>query len=184
MWFFQVPGEQFFLTVRKPWGRFFWNLETLSNDKNKLFSQFCRVLSCDGLFCEDTLCKADDRMFFLVVIVLLCGHEQGEGGVWVSLKVGSHWPFLFGWVDKVNAPDSNQNIYSAAHHEMFTLPFYTSTYTYTNLHRKKNLTSCLNAKVDLAFRRMGDGVATKLHVHADGKQESGSEICGYRQCFA
>lgn len=33
-----------------------------------------------------------------------------------------------------------------------------------------SLTSCLNAKVDLALRRMSDGVATKIHIHTDGKK--------------
>lgn len=47
-----------------------------------------------------------------------------------------------------------------------------------------SLTSCLNAKVDLALRRMGDGVATKIHVHTDGKQESEKKTCDYYQCSA
>jgi len=45
-----------------------------------------------------------------------------------------------------------------------------------------SLTSGLNAKVDLALGRMGYGVATKIHIHADRKQ--GSDICDYYLCFA
>lgn len=44
--------------------------------------------------------------------------------------------------------------------------------------QKASLTSGLNAKVDLAFRGMGDGVATELHITADGnrKMKATSEI--------
>lgn len=37
------------------------------------------------------------------------------------------------------------------------------------------LTSCLYAKVDLGLRGMGDGVATKIHIHTDEKQERESK---------
>lgn len=32
-----------------------------------------------------------------------------------------------------------------------------------------SLTSCLNAKIDLALGRMRDGVATELHIQTDRK---------------
>lgn len=41
------------------------------------------------------------------------------------------------------------------------------------------LTSCLYAKVDLGLRRVGDGVATKIHIHTDEKQETESKNCYY-----
>lgn len=47
------------------------------------------------------------------------------------------------------------------------------------------LTSCLDAKVDLALGRMGDGVPTELHIRADkGKQEGQGETKYCSECFA
>ena len=40
-----------------------------------------------------------------------------------------------------------------------------------------SLTSGLDAKVDLALRRMSDGVAAKIHINTDRKQESENKMC-------
>ena len=50
--------------------------------------------------------------------------------------------------------------------------------------RIASLTSCLNPKVDLALRRVGDGVAAKVHIHTNEKQEGESEICYHYRCLA
>lgn len=38
-----------------------------------------------------------------------------------------------------------------------------------------NLTSCLNAKVDLALRWVGDGVSAKLNIRTVNKKEIGQQ---------
>lgn len=49
-----------------------------------------------------------------------------------------------------------------------------------------SLTSCLNAKVDLALWRMGDGVAAKLHIRAGKREkwENEAEVCEHSQSSA
>lgn len=41
---------------------------------------------------------------------------------------------------------------------------------------QSNLTPCLNAKVDLALRRVGDGVSAKLNIRTVDKQEIRQQV--------
>lgn len=90
---------------------------------------------------------------------------------------------------------TKNNLRQCTPQTLFHIPFFAVTdcnFTHKHTHTQKDqprseaknpenhiirflepsLTSCLNAEVDLVFRRMGDRVATKLYILTVRKQES------------
>lgn len=138
--------------------------ETWFNNKNKLFSQSRRVLSCDRAAL--ILCESRWQIFFF--------WQQCK---WLLLsKLGCVCYYL-------------QYIVIS----LFTLQrclktFITNKHSHTEacVLTETSLTSCLNAKVDLALWRMGDGVAGKLHIRAGKREKWGNEaeVCEHSQSCA